>query len=209
MAQHNPGPQYQQWGPGRPQQPMPSAPPPKKPGAGKIIGFGCLGAVAFFVVIGVIGAALGAGGDESEGKPPASSAPKQPGGGEGKGGKDEEKPREEPEEEAPAPIRITAETTDFRPTVLTDGEEHTSVLVTVVNNGAEKVDVNPLYFDVTAADGSKYDVELAADERQIDTVELARGEKVTGTVTVEGEIEPRTVTFTNGLFGDSVRADVG
>ncbi|MFP8902704.1 DUF4352 domain-containing protein [Streptomyces atacamensis] len=207
MAQHNPGPQYQQWGPGRPQQPVPPA-PPKKSGAGKIIGFGCLGVVAFFVVIGVIGAALGAGGDENAGKPPASSAPKEPGGEEGKG-KGEEKPREEPEEEAPAPIRITAETTDFRPTILTNGEEHTSVLVTVVNNSAEKVDVNPLYFDVTAADGSKYDVELAADERQIDTVELAKGEKVTGTVTVKGKIEPKTVTFTNGLFGDSVRADVG
>ncbi|URN13458.1 DUF4352 domain-containing protein [Streptomyces radiopugnans] len=159
-------------------------------------------------MIGVIVAALGAGGDENAGKPPASSAPKEPGGEEGKG-KGEEKPREEPEEEAPAPIRITAETTDFRPTILTNGEEHTSVLVTVVNNSAEKVDVNPLYFDVTAADGSKYDVELAADERQIDTVELAKGEKVTGTVTVKGKIEPKTVTFTNGLFGDSVRADVG
>ncbi|GAA3654467.1 DUF4352 domain-containing protein [Streptomyces chitinivorans] len=206
MAQHNPGPQYQQqWGPGRPQQPMPPV-PQKKSGAGKIIGFGCLGVIALFVVIGVIGAALGAGGEESAEKPAASAAPKEPGGGEEKG---EEKPREEPEEEAPAQIQVTAEAADFRPTILADGEEYTSVLVTVVNNSAEKVGVNPLYFEVTAADGSKYDVELAADERQIDTVELAEGEKVTGTVTVKGKIEPKTVTFTDGLFGDSIRADVG
>ncbi|MCG3042277.1 DUF4352 domain-containing protein [Streptomyces sp. S1A] len=208
MAQHNPGPQYQQqWGPGRPQQPMPPA-PQKKAGAGKIIGFGCLGVIAFFAVIGVIGAALGAGGDENAEKPAASAAPKEPGGGEKKE-KSEEKPREEPEEEAPAPIQVTAEAADFRPTILADGEEYTSVLVTVVNNSAEKVGVNPLYFEVTAADGSKYDVELAADERQIDTVELTEGEKVTGTVTVKGKIEPKTVTFTDGLFGDSIRADVG
>ncbi|SFK90148.1 DUF4352 domain-containing protein [Streptomyces pini] len=208
MAQHNPGPQYQQqWGPGRPQQPMPPV-PRKKSGAGRIIGFGCLGVIAFFVVIGVIGAALGAGGDESAEKPAAPAAPKEPGGGEKKD-KGEEKPREEPEEEAPAPIQVTAEAADFRPTILADGEEYTSVLVTVVNNSAEKVGVNPLYFEVTAADGSKYDVELAADERQIDTVELTEGEKVTGTVTVKGKIEPKTVTFTDGLFGDSIRADVG
>lgn len=210
MAQHNPGPQYQQWGPGQPQQPQQPMPPAprKKPGAGRIIGFGCLGVIAFFVVIGVIGAALGAGGDESAEKPAASAAPKEPG-GEEKKEKDQEKPREEPEEEAPAPIRVTAEATDFRPTILADGEEYTSVLVTVVNNGTEEVGVNPLYFEVTAADGSKYDIELAADERQIDTVELAEGEKVTGTVTVKGKIEPKTVTFTEGLFGESIRADVG
>ncbi|MGY1454283.1 DUF4352 domain-containing protein [Streptomyces sp. SS8] len=208
MAQHNPGPRYQQqWGPGRPQQPMPPV-PQKKSGAGKIIGFGCLGVIALFVVIGVIGAALGAGGDESAEKPAASAAPKEPGGGEKKD-KGEEEPREEPQEEAPAPIQVTAEAADFRPTILADGGEYTSVLVTVVNNGAEKVGVNPLYFEVTAADGSKYDVELAADERQIDTVELAEGEKVTGTVTVKGKIEPKAVTFTDGLFGDSIRADVG
>ncbi|MBN3931699.1 DUF4352 domain-containing protein [Streptomyces verrucosisporus] len=198
MAQHNPGPQYQQWGPGQPQQPVPPV-PRKKSGAGKIIGFGCLGVIALFVVIGVIGAALGAGGDESAEKPAASAAPKEPGGGE----------KKDKGEEAPAPIRVTAEAADFRPTILADGGEYTSVLVAVVNNGAEKVGVNPLYFEVTAADGSKYDVELAADERQIDTVELAEGEKATGTVTVKGKIEPRTVTFTDGLFGDSIRADVG
>ncbi|GAA2449241.1 DUF4352 domain-containing protein [Streptomyces macrosporus] len=200
MAQYNSGPQ--QWGPGRPQQPMP---PQKKSNAGKIIGFGCLGVIAFFIVIGVIAAALGGGGDESaEKKPAASSAPKDSGGE--KGGEKEEAPKEEAAEESP--IAITAEKTDLRPTILADGEDYTSILVTVVNNDTEKVDVNPLYFEVTGADGAKYDVELAVDERQIDTVELAKGEKVTGAVTVKGTIEPKSVTFMNGLLGDTIKADV-
>ncbi|MFF3613158.1 hypothetical protein [Streptomyces sp. NPDC002580] len=44
-------------GPGAPQQWGPPPQPPKKSNTGKIIGFGCLGVIALFVVIGVIGAA--------------------------------------------------------------------------------------------------------------------------------------------------------
>ncbi|MEU2358236.1 hypothetical protein ABZ599_35570 [Streptomyces misionensis] len=55
-------PQYQP----NPQQPWgPPPPPPKKRGAGKIIGFGCLGIVGLFVVIGII-AALAGGGSNSD-----------------------------------------------------------------------------------------------------------------------------------------------
>ncbi|MFE2072933.1 hypothetical protein [Streptomyces misionensis] len=55
-------PQYQP----NPQQPWgPPPPPPKKRGAGKIIGFGCLGIVGLFVVIGII-AALAGGGSSSD-----------------------------------------------------------------------------------------------------------------------------------------------
>ncbi|MFD1832131.1 DUF4352 domain-containing protein [Streptomyces desertarenae] len=201
MTQHNPGPR--QWGPGTPQQP---APPPGRSGAGKAIGFGCLGVVVLFVVIGAVAAALGGGGDQGAGSRPAASSVPEGSGAEGAG---RERPREEPGGQAAAepPIRVTAQATGFRPTVLARGQ-HTSVLVTVVNNGAEKVAVNPLYFEVTGSDGTKYDVELAADERQIDTVELARGEKATGTVTVRGAVEPASVAFTNGPFGETVTAGV-
>lgn len=48
-----------------PQQPGYAAPPPKKHSTGKIIGIGCAGMFALFVVIGVFGAALSGGSDDS------------------------------------------------------------------------------------------------------------------------------------------------
>jgi len=54
-------PQQPQPGYGPPQQPGWGAPPPppKKSPVGKIVGFGCLGIVALFVILAAIGAALG------------------------------------------------------------------------------------------------------------------------------------------------------
>lgn len=63
-------PQYPQQQPGwgaQPQQPWGTPPPPqppKKSKTGKILGFGCLGIVALFIVIAAIGAA--AGGDSKD-----------------------------------------------------------------------------------------------------------------------------------------------
>ncbi|MGK5500228.1 hypothetical protein [Streptomyces sp. URMC 125] len=65
MAQHHPAPR--QWDPGTPQQP---ASPPGKSGVGKAIGFGCLGVVVLFVVIGAVATALGGGGDQGAGRRP-------------------------------------------------------------------------------------------------------------------------------------------
>ncbi|MFI2432884.1 hypothetical protein [Streptomyces sp. NPDC018693] len=60
MSQHQPG-----YGP--PQPPWgPTPPPQKRPSAGKFIGFGCLGVVALFVVIAVIGAVVGSDDDGAE-----------------------------------------------------------------------------------------------------------------------------------------------
>ncbi|MCX4529727.1 hypothetical protein OG982_29215 [Streptomyces sp. NBC_01551] len=46
--------------------------------------------------------------------------------------------------------------------------------------------------------------ELGAAEDQIDTVELAPGENVTG----KGTFTPKRVTYTDGLIGKGVRTDV-
>lgn len=61
------------WGP---QQPGWGAPPqpPKKRSAGKIVGFGCLGIVALFVLIGII-AAIAGGGSKSSGSGGVKPAP--------------------------------------------------------------------------------------------------------------------------------------
>ncbi|MFI9648288.1 hypothetical protein ACIHAA_18575 [Streptomyces sp. NPDC052040] len=79
--QQYPQPQQPDWG--NPQQqgygtPPPPPQPPKKSKAGKIVGFGCLGVVALFVLIAVVAAAAGGGksSDTSGSKAAASSTPK-------------------------------------------------------------------------------------------------------------------------------------
>ncbi|MEU2556843.1 hypothetical protein ACF1GY_35580 [Streptomyces sp. NPDC014684] len=67
-GQQQPGQPPAGWaGPGAP-QPMwgPPPQPPKKSSAGKIIGFGCLGVVALFVVLGIIGAVVSGGSDSTD-----------------------------------------------------------------------------------------------------------------------------------------------
>lgn len=64
-------PQQPQPGWGGPQQPGYGTPPfqpqpPKKSKAGKIVGFGCLGVVALFVLIGIVAAAIGGNGDSTD-----------------------------------------------------------------------------------------------------------------------------------------------
>lgn len=55
---------------------------------------------------------------------------------------------------------------------------------------------------------SKHTAELGVDEDQLDTVKLAPGKNVTGTITSKGTFKAKYVTYTDGLIGDSVRGDV-
>ncbi|MFF0016199.1 hypothetical protein [Streptomyces sp. NPDC005374] len=70
MSQQQYPPQQPGWG--GPQQPFgqpPFAPPPpKKAGAGKVIGLGCLGLVGLFVLIALIGAVAGSGSGSNDSK---------------------------------------------------------------------------------------------------------------------------------------------
>ncbi|MFC7880474.1 DUF4352 domain-containing protein [Streptomyces sp. NPDC057376] len=195
--------------PGYPGGPMPQ--PPKKNNTAKAIGLGCGGILLLVLLLGVIGAI--AGGDDSdsgkkeEAGASAEAAPKD----KVKPAPKEEAPAEEKEEEAApqeGPVKITAKKTTFKGSILADGSDYTSVLITVTNNGEETVDVNPLYFTITDTDGTKHTVELAADENQIDTVDLAPGENISGTVTGKGKFTAKYVTFTDGLFGDPIRINV-
>ncbi|WP_244189226.1 hypothetical protein [Streptomyces incarnatus] len=73
-------PQPQQPGWGGPQQPGYGTPPqqpqpPKKSKAGRIVGFGCLGVVALFVLGGIISAAGGSGDDSGKSGSAAGSKP--------------------------------------------------------------------------------------------------------------------------------------
>ncbi|MFI7357298.1 DUF4352 domain-containing protein [Streptomyces avidinii] len=86
--------------------------------------------------------------------------------------------------------------------------QYTSVSVTITNNSSKPIDVNPLYFAITDTNGTKHMAELGADEDQIATVELAPGENVSGAITGKGAFTAKTVTYTDGLIGKGVRADV-
>ncbi|MGE7390451.1 DUF4352 domain-containing protein [Streptomyces sp. NPDC004126] len=187
-------------------------PPPQKSNAGKIIGFGCGGIVLLALVLFACGAVVTGASKSSAKKDTPITVPSAPGAS---------APNAAPMQPAPgtseapagtadknADVVLTASPTAFRPSVLAQGSDYTSVRVTIVNNAAKQVDVNVFYFEVTAEDGTRKQIELAASEDQIDTVKLAKGEKATGTITVKGKITAKTVTFRNGFVGKTYTAPV-
>ncbi|MFJ2671861.1 DUF4352 domain-containing protein [Streptomyces sp. NPDC087525] len=199
-------PQHPGWG-------GPQPPAPKKASAGKIVGFSCLGVIGVFVVIGVIASLFG-GTDEGSASGSNPGVTQDAAGS----GKPEDVKAEEPkaeeakkEKEEPAkdaPVTVTAKKVAFKKSILADGSDYTSVQITLANEGDKEVEVNPLYFTITDTNGSKHTAELGADENQIDTVQLAPGENITGTVTGKGTFTPKYVTYTDGLFGEGVRGNV-
>ncbi|MFF7879133.1 FxLYD domain-containing protein [Streptomyces californicus] len=86
----------QGWGPQQPQWGGPPPAPPKKSNAGKVIGFGCLGAVGLLVAIGIVGAVALGGDDGGEASSKPSVTASKPAAAPEKGAE------EEPKEEAPA-----------------------------------------------------------------------------------------------------------
>lgn len=227
-------PQQPDWGqqqprwqgaPQQPQQPGWGAPPPgwqggpppqppRKSPVGKVIGFTALGLVGLILLIGLIGAAADSGSDGDRKTDSVSAADDRKENGNAPAA--EEPAAEEPGQEAPAeeeaasdaPVKVTAEKTAFAKSILAEGSDYTSVLVTISNDGDEPIDVNPLYFTITDTKGSKHTAELAVDENQMDTVDLAPGENISGTITGKGTFTPEYVTYTDGLLGDPVRGDV-
>ncbi|MET9609284.1 DUF4352 domain-containing protein [Streptomyces sp. NPDC006512] len=174
-------------------------PPPKKSPTGKIIGFSCLGVVGVIVLIGIAGALAGGtdggkNGKEAAAPPAAVSSP---------AAKALESESDTPAGKNQQPIVVTAKKTDFKPNVLSKGsdEKYTSVSVTVTNNSAKTISINPLYFSITDNTGGKHTAELAVDEGQIDTVDLAPGENITGVITGKGAFTAKTVTYKDGLLG--------
>ncbi|GAB2863677.1 hypothetical protein GCM10027074_33670 [Streptomyces deserti] len=185
--------------------------PPKKRSFAKIAGLGCGGILALFVIIGVAASGGSDGSSDSKSSDKSVTA-KEPQREEKIEGPAEKAPAEDkPAKEEPAaqgPVKVTAKKTGFSKSILADSSDYTSVLITITNNGDEQLDVNPLYFSITDADGTKHTAELAVDENQIDTVKLAPGENISGTITGKGKFSPKYVTYTDGLLGDSIRADV-
>ncbi|MEU1088990.1 DUF4352 domain-containing protein [Streptomyces sp. NPDC005892] len=163
-----------------------------------------MGIVGLIVVIAIIGALVSSGGDSSDdtSKPPATTGDAKPGSDDAKADEAKEEPAKK------APVVVTAKKVAFKKSVLAQGDDYTSVQVTLTNNGDKDLDVNPLYFTVTDTSGSKHTAELGVDEGQMELVKLAPGENVTGTITGAGTFTPKYVTYTDGLLGDSVKGDV-
>ncbi|MFF4100123.1 DUF4352 domain-containing protein [Streptomyces sp. NPDC001903] len=194
MSQQFPPPGQTQPGYGYP------PPAPKKSGAGKIVGFSCLGIVGFVVLLGVIAAVLGG---ESGDKTAKESAPAT--------AVTAKAPDSKPSSAAPekkAAVEVVAKKAEFKKSIIAQGEDYTSVSVTITNNSSKPINVNPLYFAITDTNGTKHTAELGADEDQIATMELAPGENTTGAITGKGAFTAKTVTYTDGLIGKAVRADV-
>ncbi|MGY1523411.1 DUF4352 domain-containing protein [Streptomyces sp. MN3] len=180
----------------------PPPPPAKKRRFLKFAGFGCAGVLGLVVLI----AALSASGDDS-GAGGNTAADTSVSASAGAKEKSPDAKRKE-SEQGGGPVKVTAERAEFSKSILADGSDYTSVRVTVVNDGDDEVSVNPLYFTITDTDGTKHTVELGVDEEQIDTVDLAPGENISGTVTGKGTFTPEYVTYTDGLLGDPVRVNV-
>ncbi|MER5930782.1 DUF4352 domain-containing protein [Streptomyces sp. NPDC002054] len=190
--------------PGQPQPGYGYLPqPPKKSNAGKVVGFSCLGVVGFVVLLSIIGALLGGENSDKTAKEsvPSAAATSAPA----------KAPESKPSAAAPekkAAVDVVAKKAEFKKSIIAPGDDYTSVSVTITNNSSKPINVNPLYFAITDTNGTKHTAELGADEDQIDTVELAPGENVTGAITGKGAFTAKTVTYRDGMLGKPVRTDV-
>jgi cytoskeletal protein RodZ len=164
-----------------------------------IIGAGILGLV---ILLGIIVAVFSTSSDNASDKPRPAGSPRAT-----------TTPTTAPATTQPvekAPVTVTAKATTFSPSVLHNGTTvYTSVKVTVTNGGETPTSINPLYFTITDTSGTKHTAELGVDDQQIATVDLAPGENITGVITGKGKFVPKYVTYTNGLFGDGIRGNVG
>ncbi|MGW7287801.1 DUF4352 domain-containing protein [Streptomyces sp. NPDC054847] len=207
---------------GYPQQPGPYGhgpapyqppPPPKKGmGAGAIVAI-VLGSVfGGLILLVILGAALSDSSTSTKKPVTSEAAEKAPVKKDDAqaDAKPATKPKTEPAAEPaePAPVQLTVTKTTFRPSILHDGGDYTSVQVTIANNSDEQIDINPLYFAITDTTGLKHNHELGEDENQMDMMDLAPGEKATGVITGKGKFTPKYVTYTDGLFGEGVRGNV-
>ncbi|MEV0661714.1 DUF4352 domain-containing protein [Actinomadura luteofluorescens] len=110
----------------------------------------------------------------------------------------------------PFPIKLTAKRARASKSVLSDGGALSCAKVTVTNQTKKQLEVNPLYFSITDTKNTKHDSSSALGEYegQIDTTELAPGEKATGLICAKGNFRPKIVAMTNPLFSEAARAQV-
>jgi len=107
------------------------------------------------------------------------------------------------------PVKLTAKRIAYKKAEFATGGPYTCARVVVTNQTDKNLEVNPYYFAITGADGEKREAAVGAAEDEFDSLTLAPGEKASGTVCVETDVAPKVVTFTNELFEEAARAEVG
>ncbi|WP_329521048.1 DUF4352 domain-containing protein [Spirillospora sp. NBC_01491] len=107
-------------------------------------------------------------------------------------------------------IKLAAVRTAHKPGPLDTGGAFSCVRVTVVNQSAKNLEVNPMYFSLVDTGGTKHEIDItaAAGNGQIDTTTLAPHEKAKGVVCGAGKFVPKIVAMTNPLFSEAARAEV-
>jgi hypothetical protein len=90
------------------------------------------------------------------------------------------------------------------------GTRLVAVEIVISNAGAETVSVNPLYTSLVDADGFLYEAELAARDGQIDTLDLATGERARGWVafTIPENAQPAGIRYAPILSNNILQVGV-
>jgi hypothetical protein len=172
----------------------PAAPAKKKGGFMRFMGLGCLGLVGLFVLLLVIGNLAGGGsrasatpqaGQEVSGggaAAPGGAAPAQPaaGGRVAAVGQRVES----------GGIAITVNSVSRAQSLgqflrAAEGKTYVVADVTLESPGRDTSPYNPIYFKVRASDGIEYTSTVIGDDRSLKSGELARGDRVRGTVAFE------------------------
>ncbi|MCY9784592.1 DUF4352 domain-containing protein [Nocardiopsis sp. EMB25] len=107
-------------------------------------------------------------------------------------------------------VGLTAAPGTLEPSFMFDDGDYVTVEVTVVNNTDEPVSVASMYFTLVDDGGEEHvaGAGLLMDADDIDVVELAPGQEITGNVSSSGTFTPVTVQFQSGSFGTTYTAPV-
>ncbi|MFS2295224.1 MAG: DUF4352 domain-containing protein [Actinomadura sp.] len=159
------------------------------------------------IIVGLAAVAVLTAGCELE-EDPVAVQPAESGKAAGKEGGEAEEGGET--EGKDVPIKLAARRAKADKSVLSTGGALSCVKVTVKNQTKKQLEVNPLYFSITDTDDTKHDGSSALGEYegQIDTTELAPGEKATGLICAKGRFRPKIVAMANPLFSEAARAEV-
>lgn len=107
---------------------------------------------------------------------------------------------------SPPAIELTAKSVKLKAQEFVETGPQTCVQVTITNHTKVQVESNPLFFAITGTDGTKREIAIGVDQREIDDVQLAPGENGKGVVCADGTFTPAVVAFDD--FVHQARAQV-
>jgi hypothetical protein len=116
------------------------------------------------------------------------------------------KPNASASRPATPPIELTAKAVKLQAQEFVETGPQTCVMVTITNHTKTQVESNPLFFAITGTDGTKHEIAIGVDRREIADVQLAPGENGKGVVCADGTFTPAVVAFDD--FVHQARAQV-